>query len=50
MIGEIISGPIRIAEPGSSRHLALVEAVRRLYKQKAMAADRADKEAARREG
>ena len=31
--------------PGSARHLALVEAVRRLYRRSAMAADRADKEA-----
>jgi len=30
--------------PGSARHLALVEAVRRLYRRDAMAADRADKE------
>ena len=35
--------------PGSARHLALVEAVRRLYRQAAMAADRADKEAAPRQ-
>jgi len=33
---------------GSARHLALVEAIRRLYRQAAMAADRADKEAAQR--
>lgn len=32
--------------PATARHLALVEAVRRLYRQAAMAADRADKEAA----
>jgi hypothetical protein len=31
--------------PGSARHLALVEAVRRLYRREAMEADRADKEA-----
>jgi hypothetical protein len=30
-------------DPGSSRHLALVEAVRRLYKRDAMDADRQDK-------
>jgi hypothetical protein len=42
-IGEIISGPLRKVAPGSSRHLALVEAVRRLYKQAAIDADRADK-------
>ncbi len=46
MIGEIMTGPLRHAVPGSSRHLALVEAVRRLYKQAAMAADRADKQRA----
>jgi len=48
MIGEVIGGPLLKVEPSSPRHLALVEAVRRLYKQNAMAADRADKEAARR--
>jgi len=47
MIGEILAGPLRLVSPGSARHLALVEAVRRLYKQNAMAADRADKVAAR---
>jgi hypothetical protein len=30
--------------PGSARHLALVEAVRRLHRRAAMEADRADKE------
>ncbi len=48
MIGEIVAGPLRAAPPGSGLHLALVEAVRRLYKQNAIAADRADKEVARR--
>jgi hypothetical protein len=48
VIGEVIAGPVRAAPPSSARHLALVEAVRRLYKQGAIAADRADKEAARR--
>ncbi len=43
MIGEILAGPLRRVAPGSGRHLALVEAVRRLYKQAAMTADRADK-------
>lgn len=43
MIGEILSGPLCKVSPGSARHLALVEAVRRLYKRAAMAADRADK-------
>jgi hypothetical protein len=46
MIGELICGQVSSTEPGSSRHRALVEAVRRLYKQDAMAADRADKQAA----
>jgi hypothetical protein len=35
---------LREVAPGSARHLALVEAVRRLYRRDAMAADRADKE------
>jgi hypothetical protein len=43
MIGEILSGPLRQVEAGSAKHLALVEAVRRLYKQAAMARDREDK-------
>lgn len=43
MIGEIRSGPLRKVEPASAKHLALVEAVRRLYKQAAMARDREDK-------
>ena len=43
MIGEIFAGHLRKVSPGSARHLALVEAVRRLYKQAAMAAGRADK-------
>ena len=37
-------GALRAVTPGSPRHLALVEAVRRLYRREAMAADRADKE------
>jgi len=43
LIGEIFAGPLRHVAAGSARHLALVEAIRRLYKQAAMAADRADK-------
>ncbi len=43
MIAEILSGPLSAATIGSNRHLALVEAVRRLYKQAAIVADRADK-------
>jgi hypothetical protein len=42
-IGEILAGPLRGVVPASPRHLALVEAIRRLFKQSAMAADRADK-------
>jgi hypothetical protein len=42
--GEILAGPLRTVAPGSARHLALVEAVRRLYRRAAMTADRADKE------
>jgi hypothetical protein len=42
--GELLAGPLRIVAPGSARHLALVEAVRRLYRRAAMAVDRADKE------
>jgi hypothetical protein len=43
MIGEIMAGPLKQVAFGSNRHLALVEAVRRLFKQAAIAADRADK-------
>jgi hypothetical protein len=43
MIGEILAGPLKSVTLGSNRHLALVEAVRRLHKQAAVAADRADK-------
>jgi hypothetical protein len=43
MIGEILKGPLRQVEPASAKHFALVEAVRRLYKQAAMARDREDK-------
>jgi hypothetical protein len=39
----VLEGPLRQAVPGSPRHLALVEAIRRLYKQACLAADRADK-------
>jgi hypothetical protein len=46
-VREILAGPLRCATALSSRHLALVEVVRRLYKREAMAADRADKEARR---
>ena len=40
----LLAEALRQAVPGSARHLALVEAARRLHKQAAMAADRADKE------
>lgn len=46
-IQELLAGPRGVAS-GSARHLALVEAVRRLYKRQAMEADRADTEAAER--
>ncbi|MBY0528515.1 MAG: hypothetical protein K2R98_34310 [Gemmataceae bacterium] len=42
-IGEILDGPLRRVVAGSARHLALAEAIRRLYKQAAIDADRADK-------
>jgi hypothetical protein len=47
-IAELLRGSLRTVPPASARHLALVEAVRRLYKRAAMEADRADKEAAQR--
>jgi len=43
MLADIFAGPLRKVAPGSVRHLALVEAARRLYKQAAVAADRHDK-------
>ena len=43
MMEEILQGPLRKVEPASSKHIALVEAVRRLYKRHAMEADRKDK-------
>jgi hypothetical protein len=46
IIGEILSGPLRAAQPGSTRHLALIEVVRRACKQAAMDIDRRDKLAA----
>lgn len=44
---EILERHIRRVEPASARHLALVEAVRRTYKQARMAEDREDKARAR---
>ncbi len=43
----IVLNRLRAESPGSNLHLALVEVVRRQYKQAAQAADRADKEALR---
>lgn len=42
-ITKLLAGPLREVKPGSARHLALVEAVRRLYRAAAIAADRRDK-------
>jgi hypothetical protein len=42
MIGEILAGPLKQTQFGDHRHMALVEAIRRLYKREAIAADRAD--------
>jgi hypothetical protein len=39
-----LAPPLPDVAPGSARHLALVEAVRRLYRREAMLADRMDKE------
>jgi len=43
-IDEAYLGPLRKVEPGSLKHVALVEVVRRAYKRWAMEADRLDKE------
>lgn len=43
-IASILGGPLRQVTPASARHLALVEAVRRLWRSHAMALDRDDKE------
>lgn len=45
---ELLAGPLKRTLPGSARHHALVEAMRRLYRSRAMDADRADKERAAR--
>src|SRR2546429_7310242 len=42
-IAALLTGPLRTVEPASAKHLALVEAARRLYRANAMAADRAAK-------
>jgi hypothetical protein len=43
-VNALLDGPVSRVEAGSARHLALVEAVRRLFKRAAMEADRIDKE------
>lgn len=43
---QLLHGPLRRVAPGSLRHLALVEAARRLHRAHAMALDRQDKERA----
>ena len=43
----LIAAPLRTVTPGSPRHFALVEATRRVYRQSAIAADRADKQRVR---
>ncbi|MDA0839316.1 MAG: hypothetical protein O2857_16225 [Planctomycetota bacterium] len=43
-IDDVVQGALRKTDSGSPRHHALVEVVRRSYKQASMAADRADKE------
>lgn len=43
-VRSLLTGVLTSVEPGSARHLALVEAVRRLHQRVCMAADRADKE------
>ncbi len=42
-IGDLLAGALVRVQPGSPRHLALVEAIRRLHRRAAMAADRDDK-------
>ena len=46
-IRSLLTGVLTTVQPGGARHLALVEAVRRLYQRRCMAADRADKERTR---
>lgn len=46
-IDEAYLGPLRKSSPGSSRHLGLVEVVRRAYKRWAAEVDRQDKESRR---
>lgn len=49
-IREVLDGPLRNVSPGSARHHAVAEAVRRLYIRSRMEEDRADKERARTAG
>jgi len=44
LLGEVLSGPARTVSPGSGKHLAVIEVIRRLYQQAAIAADKADKQ------
>jgi hypothetical protein len=43
-IEDLLAGLLASVQGATSRHLALVEAVRRLYQVRRMAEDRADKE------
>lgn len=45
LLGEVLTGPARKVSAGSGKHLAVIEVVRRLYQQAAIAADKADKQA-----
>jgi hypothetical protein len=49
-IPQMLAQPLRTVVPGSARHLALVEAMRRVYRQQAVTADRVDKERLRHTG
>ena len=46
-IDEAFLSPLRKVEPGTPKHLAIVEVVRRAYKRWAMEADHRDKESRR---
>jgi hypothetical protein len=45
LLGEVLAGPARRVPAGSGKHLAIIEVIRRLYQQAAIAADKADKQA-----
>ena len=49
-IAALLQSHLTRVAPGSARHVALVEAIRRLHQRDAMAKDREDKERARAEG